>query len=66
MSEPVRRFLIESLQNGFFGNPSTPNTVGQVTSAPILADAPPHDYHNPFLRSKQKPPSTQLEIRSQV
>lgn len=30
MSEAVRQFLITSLQNGFFGNPSTPNAVGQV------------------------------------
>jgi hypothetical protein len=66
MSQPVRQFLIESLQNGFFGNSSTPNAVGQVTYVYVLVDAPPPDFETFFAHSKQKPPSTQLAIKSLV
>jgi hypothetical protein len=40
MSEAVRQFLITSLQNGFFGNPSTPNAVGQVACTCVALAVP--------------------------
>jgi hypothetical protein len=53
MSDSVRQFLITSLQNGFFGNPSTPNAIGQVTSAPPLSPIP-HTIVNPSVHTASK------------
>lgn len=64
MSESVRQFLIASLQNGFFGNPSTPNAVGQVNPPP----PPPlrDDHNNHVAHSKRRLLSTQLAAKSLI
>lgn len=60
MSQPVRQFLIASLQNGWYGNPSTPNAVGQVLSPPAATQlASVSSSLTCFVFSKRKLPSKQ-------